>query len=202
MPLWIAPAPLVLASKSVARRAVLEQAGIPVEICPADIDERAVEAAAPPQTPPDAALLLARAKAKSVSAKMPGRIVLGADQTLALGSKRFSKPADRNSARSQLIELSGQIHTLYSALVLFCDGDELYAGCERADMTMRRLTVDFVETYLDAAGARALSSVGGYQVEGLGIQLFERIEGDYFAILGLPILPLLGALRRAGLIAS
>jgi septum formation protein len=202
MPLWIAERALVLASKSEARRKILTDAKLPADIVPADIDERAVEAAAGHLAADAAAALLARAKAASVAAKMPGRVVLGADQTLALGTRRFSKPEDRTDARAQLQALSGQTHELHSAIVVMRDNTTLFEHTATARLTMRVLSGDFLERYLDATGDAASASVGGYQIEGAGIHLFERIEGDYFTILGLPLPPLLDFLRRNGFIAS
>jgi septum formation protein len=202
MTLWIAPMPLVLASKSPSRRRILENAGVPADIHPADIDERAVEAATGPTGPDQAAQLLARAKALAVSEAMPGRLVLGADQTLALGQKRFSKPAGRAAAQAQLQELAGQAHELHAALALAQDGRILFEHCDVARLAMRKLSAPTIERYLAAAGEAVFTSVGAYQIEGVGIQLFERIDGDYFTILGLPLLPLLDWLRRNGFVAA
>ena len=203
MPLWTAAKPLVLASKSEVRRKILAAAGLPVETRPADIDERAVEASGGTKNPREAAQILARAKAETVARAMPGRLVLGADQTMALGAQRFSKPADRTAADGQLRKLAGKSHDLYSALALVCDGEALFEFSDRASLTMRQFSDKFLESYLDTAGDRATTaSVGGYQIESVGIQLFERIEGDYFTILGLPLLPLLDFLRRNGFIAA
>lgn len=202
MTLWIAPTPLVLASKSPSRRRVLDNAGIPADIHPADIDERAVEAAAGPGGPGEAAQLLARAKALAVSAAMPGRLVLGADQTLALGQKRFSKPSGRAAAQAQLQDLAGRTHELHSAFALARDGGIAFEHCDVARLTMRPLSPETIARYLDAAGEAVTTSVGAYQIEGVGIQLFERIDGDYFTILGLPLLPLLDWLRRNGFVAA
>jgi septum formation protein len=198
MPLWRAADPLVLASKSAVRRALLDAAGIPLEIRAADIDERAVETQAPGGGAAAVALTLARAKAQAVSASMPGRLVLGADQTLALGTRRFSKPADRAAAGDQLRALRGNTHMLHSALALVRDGKVVFEQAETARLTMRAFSDQFLEDYLGAAGNAVMASVGGYQLEGPGIQLFERLEGDYFTILGLPLLPLLDFLRRDG----
>jgi septum formation protein len=202
MTLWIDSQPLVLASKSQARRNILAGAGVPTEIVPSAIDERAEEQRAGATSGEAAARLLALAKARAVSAQMPGRAVLGADQTLSLGTKRFSKPTDRAAARAQLRELSGQTHQLYSALALVRDGAVLFEHGEAAHLTMRTLSNDFIARYLDAAGEAALGSVGGYQIEGAGAHLFERVAGDYFTVMGLPLLPLLDFLRQSGLMAG
>jgi nucleoside triphosphate pyrophosphatase len=201
MPLWLAARPLVLASGSAARRTLLEAAGIPIEIKPASIDERAVETRATLDDPAAVAALLAREKAKAVAAPDPVRMVLGADQTLALGTRRFSKAADRSAAREQLRVLRGQTHTLHSGVAVVQGGTVLYEHVEAAQMTMRGFSDVFLESYLDAIGAAATASVGAYQLEGLGIQLFERVEGDHSTVLGLPLLPLLQWMRRAGLLA-
>jgi septum formation protein len=202
MPLWLAEKPLVLASKSRLRRAILAHAGIPVEAAPADIDERAVESRAGMHDAAEIASLLAREKALAVSARMPGRLVLGADQTLALGQRRFSKPQDRAGAQAQLMCLRGQTHELHAAFALVRDGTVVSGHRDVARLTMLPLSDTYIDCYLDAVGAAATESVGGYQVERLGIQLFERIEGDHFTILGLPLLPLLNVLRQAGLLAQ
>jgi septum formation protein len=202
MPLWLAPQPLVLASRSDVRGKVLAAAGLRFEIRPAQIDERAVEAQVGPLDAAAAARLLARKKAESVAAAQPGRLVLGADQTLARGSKRFSKPADRAEAAEQLRELRGRPHELNSALALVRDGELLFEHVDRARLTMRNFSDAFLNDYLDMAGAAALASVGGYQLEGVGVHLFERVDGDYFTILGLPLLPLLAFLREKELVAG
>jgi septum formation protein len=202
MPLWLAADPLMLASKSASRRAVLESAGVPIDIEPADVDEREIEARAGFDDPGQVAALLSREKAKAVSAKHPGRMVLGADQTLALGKRRFSKAPDRAVAREQVAALRGNTHTLHSALAVMRGGTVLFETVDAAHLTMRKFSDTFLDSYLDAVGDKALSSVGGYQLEGMGIQLFERVEGDHFTVLGLPLLPLLGWLRQAGLLAT
>jgi len=202
MALWIAAEPLVLASKSTARRALLAGAGIAVEVLPADIDERGIEAKAPAQEAGAAAALLAREKARAVAAQRPGRLVLGADQTLVLGSRRFSKPADWAAAAEQLRALRGQTHALHSALSVMRDGKVLFEHADAARLTMRKFSDRFLQQYLEAAGDAVNASVGGYQLEKPGIQLFERIEGDYFTILGLPLLPLLDFLRREHYLAE
>lgn len=203
MPLWRSPHPLVLASKSLARRHMLVAAGIPVEAMPADIDERAVEKTLAGTTPAgDIALHLAREKAKAVAARMPGRIVIGADQTLALGTRRFTKPSGTDEARTQLNALRGRTHTLHSAVALISGEELLFEYKDAAQLSMRDVSDDFIEIYLEAAGNTVTESVGGYQLERIGIHLFERVEGDHFTILGMPLLPLLGALRRLDFLAG
>jgi septum formation protein len=202
MQLWLHASPLVLASQSAVRRALLQAAGIPVETMAAELDERAVEVRSATARPDAVAALLAREKARSVAAKLPGRLVLGADQILAMNGRRFAKPGDRAAARDQLLALAGRVHELHSAAALVRDDAVLFEHVERARLTMRRFTAAFLETYLDIAGAAVTSSVGAYQVEGLGVQLFDRIEGDHSSILGLPLLALLGFFRRSGWLAA
>ncbi len=202
MPLWLAPQPLVLASKSDIRGKILAAAGLRFEIRPAQIDERAVEAQAGPLDAAAAARLLARKKAEAIASAMPGRLVLGADQTLARGNKRFGKPVHREDAAVQLRELRGRTHELNSALSLTRDDKVLFECVDTARLTMRNFSDDFLADYIDMAGPAALSSVGGYQLETIGVHLFERVDGDYFTILGLPLLPLLAFLRENGFIAG
>lgn len=196
--LWRGGAPLVLASKSAVRLALLQAAGIPVETHPAAIDERAVEQEAGVPEPAEAALLLAQAKAKAVAAHFPGRLVLGADQTLDLAGRRFSKPKGIEEARLQMLALRDRPHALHSAIAICRDGAVDFAHVETAWLTMRAFSNDFLEAYLAAAGPSVQTSVGGYQLEGLGAQLFECVEGDHFTVLGLPLFPLLAYLRQAG----
>jgi septum formation protein len=199
MPLWMASKPLLLASKSEVRRKILAAAGVPIESRPAPIDERAIEERSHVHEAGEVARVLAGAKAHTVAAQMPARVVLGADQTLTLGEQRFSKPADRDAAREQLLTLRGKTHRLHSALTVVRDGAVLFEHSDTAELTMRDFSDRFLESYLDSVGDSAFASVGGYQIESAGIQLFERIAGDYFTILGLPLLPLLQFLRQAGL---
>ena len=206
MGLWLAEAPLVLASQSSSRRMLLTAAGIPVDAHPANLDERAVEARASAQpaaalSPGAAATLLAREKAIAVEHRFRGRLVLGADQTLSLGGERFSKPTDRNAARAQLRALCGHSHELHSAIAFVQHGIVLFEHVGVARLTMRSFSEAFLDRYLDAVGA-ATASVGAYQIEAIGMQLFERIEGDYFTILGLPLLPALAFLRSIGCLAQ
>jgi len=202
MGLWLHGTALVLASGSRIRRTMLEAAGIPVEPIPAELDERAHEAQSADTEPNAIAALLAREKARKVAVKLPGRVVLGADQILALDGRRFSKPRDRAGAREQLLALSGRTHELNCAAALVRDNAVLFEAVDRARLTMRAFSAPFLESYLDLAGSAVTKSVGGYQVEGAGIQLFERIEGDHFGILGLPLLALLGFFRREGWLAA
>ncbi len=194
---------LILASKSPFRSALLKNAGIEFSTASAEIDERAVEAPLyeTGATPEEVAQVLAEAKALDVSEKNPGAVVIGCDQTLSLGDEIFHKPADMEAARRQLLKFSGMTHQLNSAVVLVKDGETLWRHVSIARMTMRDLDPGFVGRYLGRVGDAALSSVGAYQVEGPGIQLFDRIDGDYFTIVGLPLLPLLLAeLRKEKLI--
>jgi septum formation protein len=195
MTLWRGKYPLILASKSRARQMLLAGAGISLEAVAADIDERAVQRASGLSAPGEIAALLAREKALAVSSRRPGRFVVGADQTLALGTRLFSKPADREGAVEQLRALAGHRHELHSAVAVARDGKILFSDVSAARMTMRPLTGAEIAAYLDEAGEAVTSSVGAYQLEGLGVHLFERIEGDHFTILGLPMLRLLGFLR-------
>jgi septum formation protein len=199
---WIAEKPLVLASKSQSRQTLLRAAGIPFEAAPAEIDERAVEASIQPPEGASIARHLAQAKALSVAKHYPGRLVLGADQTLALGADIFSKPATLPAAETQLGRLSGRTHILHSAICLAQDEQVLFEAAPQARMTMRELSPDFIALYAATAGPAILSSVGAYQLEGLGVHLFEKIEGDHSTILGLPLIDLLAFLRRHGSLAS
>jgi septum formation protein len=200
MTLWRGKSPLILASQSRARQALLTNAGINFEAVTAEIDERAVQQASGLSAPGEIASLLAREKALSVSARLSDKFVVGADQTLTLGDRLFSKPAGRAQAAEQLRALAGHSHELHSAVAVARDGKILFEAIAIAVMTMRRLGEAEIDAYLDQAGDAVTSSVGAYQLEGLGVHLFERIEGDHFTILGLPLLPLLAYLRSQRLI--
>ena len=199
-PLWLAPAPLLLASASATRRDLLTGAGLPVETAPARIDERALEAEGGELVPADLARRLARAKAEEVAARHPGRIVIGADQVLECEGRIFHKPADLKAAHAHLARLQGRTHQLHSAVAILRDG-RAEDFVETARLTMRPLDAEAIDAYLRLAGVAVTTSVGAYQLEGLGIHLFERVEGDHSTILGLPLTPLLGRLRGLGLLA-
>ena len=201
MTIWRGNDPLILASQSRARQMLLGNAGISFKAVPADIDERAVQKNSGLTSPGEIAGLLAREKALFVSAKNPGRYVIGADQTLARGDRLFSKPSGRAQAAEQLRLLAGNSHALHSAVAVISDGKIVFSEVSIARMTMRQLSENEISAYLDAAGEAVTTSVGAYQLEGLGVHLFERIEGDHFTILGLPLLPLLEFLRHERLLA-
>jgi septum formation protein len=200
MTLWRGTYPLILASQSRTRQALLTNAGISLEAVPADIDERELQQNSGLSAPGEIAALLARRKAVSVSLQQPGRFVVGADQTLARGARLFAKPAGRAQAAEQLRALAGGSHELHSAVAVVHDGKILFEAVNIARMTMRQLGEREIDAYLDAAGEAVTTSVGAYQLEGLGVHLFERIEGDHFTILGLPLLPLLAFLRSERLL--
>jgi nucleoside triphosphate pyrophosphatase len=200
MTLWRGTKPLILASQSRARKMLLANAGLPFEAMAADIDERAVQQSSRLSAPDEIAGLLAREKAGWVSDRKPGHHVIGADQTLALGKRLFNKPDGRVAAAGQLQALAGQTHELHSAIAVAQDGKILFEAVSIARMSMRSMSGDDIRAYLDEAGEAVTSSVGAYQLEGLGVHLFEKIDGDHFTILGLPLLPLLAFLRRERLI--
>src|SRR5437879_2282795 len=200
MTIWRGYDPPILASQSRARQMLLGNAGISFEAIAADIDERAVQKNSGLTSPGEIAGLLAREKALFVSSRNPGRYVIGADQTLALGERLFSKPSGRAQAAEQLRLLAGNSHALHSAVAVARDGKIVFADVSIARMTMRQLSENEILAYLDAAGDAVTTSVGAYQLEGFGVHLFERIEGDHFTILGLPLLPLLKFLRRERLL--
>ncbi len=201
--LWLGGAPLILASGSATRRQLLEAAGLPVEVIKPDVDERAIEAEflAMGGPPAGVAAALAEAKALSVSPTRPGRVVLAADQMLICEGRPFHKPEDAAGAEHQIAMLAGRKHELTSAFALARDGRIVGSGASTATLAMRPLTADFIRDYVALAGAAATTSVGGYQLEGLGIHLFEAIEGDHSTILGLPMLSLLAVLRELNLVA-
>lgn len=188
---------LILASASPTRKALLAQAGLVFSTSPANIDERALETSAHDQGADgrDIALLLAKQKAAAVAALHPGAFVIGADQTLALGAELLHKPADRPAAAAQLDRLKGRTHRLHAAVTIVQDDLLLWSDVQTAELTMRDFSDADRDDVLDREGDAILSSVGGYRLEGPSIRLFETVTGDYFTILGLPLLPLLAALR-------
>lgn len=195
-------APLILASSSPFRRMLMENAGLQFEAVAAAIDERAIEAPLEQEgvKPDIVALVLAKAKAREVSARFPDALVIGSDQTMSLGNQVFHKPRTMSDAENHLRVLSGKTHRLNSAIALARSGDVIWEHMSHADLTMRQLSPEFIRRHLDRVGDKALSSVGAYQLEAEGLQLFEDIDGDYFTILGLPMLPLLQQLRVLGTI--
>jgi len=191
---------IVLASASTTRQAMLAAAGVTLDIDPARIDEEPAKQTLRDRLTHPAAIAehLAILKAAEVSARRPGALVIGADQTLALGGADFDKPRDRAEARSQLQALRGRTHHLYSAAAAVRDGETRWCHVAEARLAVRDFSDAFLDDYLDRVGAAVTSSIGGYQLEGLGAQLFTAIDGDFFTILGLPLLPLLDFLRIDG----
>jgi len=198
-------APLILASTSKIRARLLEMAGLAFIAEAPGVDEAVMlEAISGERTlePHDVAEVLARAKAEAVSDLAQGAFVIGADQVLAFENKIMSKPENMEVARRQLLDLRGKTHTLHTSVAVATNGGTVWAQTEIATLTMRELSPEFIGHYLAAAGEEVLSAVGAFQIESLGIQLFEKIDGDFFSILGLPLLPLLDTLRREGVIES
>ncbi len=195
-------APLILASQSPARAAVLRAAGLAFDARPARIDEAAVKAAARADgAGPDAAAL-ALAELKAARVRQPGAVVIGADQILVCEGRWFDKPADLAEARAHLLALRGRVHTLMTAIVCLRDGQALWRHVARPVLTMRPFTNTFLDHYLASEGDRLLATVGAYRLEGPGAQLFDHVDGEHAAILGLPLLPLLGFLRQHGVLTA
>jgi len=198
----LSDAAVVLASGSATRAAMLRAAGLEVVVDPAAVDEDEAKRAlrADGASAADAAEVLAEMKAQRISARHPGALVVGADQMLECEGAWFDKPADRAGAKAHLAALSGRTHRLVSAAVVCVNGSRTWHAVDSAELTMRRLSEAFVDRYLDAAGDAVTTSVGAYQLERLGAQLFVRVKGDHWTILGLPLLPLLGHLRERGVL--
>lgn len=195
--------PLILASSSKSRAKLLEAAGLAFIVEPPGLDESAMRqavAGGKALAPHDVAEVLARAKAEAVSEVAPKAHVIGGDQVLAFGDVIMSKPESMEAARRQLLDLSGKTHTLHTSVAVATNGETIWADTTVAILTIRKLSPEFIGRYLAAAGEEVLSSVGAYQIESIGVQLFEKIDGDYFSILGLPLIPLLDTLRREGVI--
>ncbi len=196
------PQPIVLASASPHRKTMLEAAGLRIDAVASSIDERAVEQALGKEANDGEILagVLAEAKAVDVSQSQHEALVIGCDQTLTLEGEIFHKPVDMSEARRNLVRLSGRTHQLNSSVVLALNGQTVWRHTGVARMTMRKLEAGYIGRYLAAAGEAVLGSVGVYQIEGHGVNLFEKIEGDFFTIVGLPLLPLLAELRNRGAI--
>ena len=194
---------LLLASASPFRRRMLEAAGVPFRVVPAEVDESALKRGLAGKVGPEGlAAALAAAKAEAVSGKFPADLVIGADQVLALGEETFGKPHDLIAARAQLERLRGRTHRLLSAVALAQDGRVVWSKLDTASLTVRELSAAFLDEYVARCGERLLGIAGAYEIEGLGIQLFDRVEGDYFTIVGLPLLPLLAQLRARGMVQA
>jgi len=195
-----APAQLILASTSPSRRALLNNAGLDFSSIRPHVDERAVETpyVKTGASPEFLAGLLSRAKALDVANRIPGVYVIGGDQVMAFEGDAYSKPESRHEAKAHLSRLSGKTHYLHSAFAIARDDVVLFEDCQTAKLTMRTLSEPEIEAYLSRISDEALFSSGVYQLEGLGVQLFSKIEGDYFTILGMPMLSLLSALRTLG----
>ncbi|HUB96977.1 MAG TPA: Maf family protein [Stellaceae bacterium] len=193
---------IVLASQSAVRLRLLAAAGLAVTADPSGIDENMIKARYHGEQTEACALALAAAKAAHVAPRHPGALVIGADQILACKSVRFDKPRDGAEARQQLTSLRGREHALVTATVVMHGHETRWQHIERSRLLMRRFSDAFLDDYLAAMGPAICDTVGGYALEGTGVQLFERIEGDYFAILGLPLVPLLNFLRAEGAAAQ
>jgi septum formation protein len=193
---------LILASKSAARRAMLEGAGVPFSVQVADVDEGAIKAGRDPADAAGLAVELARVKALAVSRRHPDAWVLGADQTLAFAGGLVSKAPSIAAARARLVAMRGSDHQLHSGAALARNGQVVWSGVDTATMRMRDFSDAFLDAYLAAEGEAVLASVGSYRLEGMGSQLFDSIDGDYFTVLGLPLWPLLRELRRAGVLQT
>ena len=193
---------LILASRSAARRAMLTDAGVVFAVEDAGVDEEAIKVALSDVAPMDLAVELAAAKALAVSRQAPEAWVLGADQTLSFDGGLVSKAKSLEEARARLQQMRGRTHHLHSGAALAIKGQVVWSGVDTVRMRMRDFSDAFLDAYLDAEGAALLACVGSYRLEGLGSQLFEAVEGDYFTVLGLPLWPVLAELRRAGVLAA
>jgi len=200
--LWHVEEPMILASTSAARQKILSDAGIPYEAIGADVDEREIERDLGKASPDEVARTLASAKAMKLSNQYAHRLVLGADQVASCEGRIFGKPQDKEQARTLLLFLSGRRHRLHSAITLMRNGKIIFENISHADLTVRKLSENFIETYLLHMGDKVLTTAGGYQIEGLGAQLFSDISGDHWTIMGMPLLTLLETLRVEGLLSK
>jgi septum formation protein len=193
---------IILASKSASRRAMLDAAGVAYEAIPANLDERALEAGLVGKPPAAIAAALAGAKAGALAGSHPGRLILGSDSLVSVNNRRFDKPVDRAAAADHLRFFSGKTMHLHSAAAIVRDDDVLWQHTAMASLKVRDLSEEFIETYLAAEWPEVSFCVGVFRIEAMGVQLFESIEGDQFTVLGMPLLPLLGALRDLGALPS
>jgi len=197
---------LTLASASAVRKRLLQEAGLEVKVVPSHVDEAAVRetllSGEDMVAPDDVAEILARTKADDVSQRANTSVLIAADQVLYFDGKIFEKPSDMDEARANLLSFSGHMHTLHSAVVVVVDGKAIWSHVDVARIWIRHISPEFVGRYLARFGKSVLASVGCYELEGLGVHLIEKIEGDYFTVLGLPLLPLLDALRERDIIDS
>ncbi|MFN3863605.1 MAG: Maf family nucleotide pyrophosphatase [Erythrobacter sp.] len=193
---------LILASKSASRRAMLDAAGVAYRSIPAEIDERAVEMGLAGASPADVAAALALAKATAVAALHPQALVLGSDSLVVCAGRRFDKPRSTEEAGEHLRFFSGKVMELHSAGALVKDGRCQWCHASIARLHVRELSEDFIAHYLALEWPEIGHTVGAFRIEGPGVQLFERIEGDHFTVLGMPLLPLLAALREAGVLVA
>lgn len=193
---------LILASTSPTRQTILRNAGLVLSCVAPDVDERELVKQHPEWLPEDIARALGEAKALEVSSRYPEALVIGADQVLALGNRTYSKPKDRADCERQLRDLRGKTHRLLSGIACARAGHIAWSSLGTADLAMREFSESFIADYLDAIGEDCVTSVGGYKIEGRGVQLFESIDGDHFTIMGLPLQPLLSFLRSEGAIGT
>ncbi len=196
------PPRLILASKSASRRAMLDAAGVAYDAVPADVDERSVEAGLAGAAPGDVAEALAVAKAAAVALLHPGALVLGSDSLVVVDGRRFDKPSSREEAGEHLRFFSGKVIQLHSSAALVRDGGCEWSHASIARLYVRDLSDDFIAHYLSCEWPEISHTVGCFRIEALGVQLFDRVEGDQFTVLGMPLLPVLGALREAGVLRA
>lgn len=193
---------LILASKSASRRAMLDAAGIPYDSIPSNIDERAIERSLKGASPPEVAEALSVAKAAAIAAVSPEKLVLGSDSLVVVEGMRFDKPTSRDDAAEHLRFFSGKVIELHSAAALVCSDTCEWSHTDRALLHVRELSEDFIAHYLDQEWPEIGYTVGCFRIEAMGVQLFDRIEGDQFTVLGMPLIAVLGALREQGVLIT